>query len=170
MTFIGVNLIFIEDIRKAVNYAITEFFRAAEFRCPCCNVTKVAVLLVKLLTELRKDLGVGIRIISGYRCVNHNSSLGNSNKNSKHIKGFAADIVTVGRKYPALAAFMLATKYFKRIGFYLTADRKHASMHVDILDKPTYWVWTREDGYKYFSKPEEVVQYVTGNGWGDALI
>ena len=76
---------------------LSEHFRHHEFKCPCCGVCGVQLRLIDALEKLRTKLGNSpIHILSGYRCWNHNQTVGGVQK-SKHCTGEAADIVVEGR-------------------------------------------------------------------------
>lgn len=72
---------------------ITKNFRAGEFFCKCgsCNNQLVNVDHVKKLQLLRDLIEEPIKITSGYRCPEHNKSVGGSS-NSQHTLGNATDI------------------------------------------------------------------------------
>lgn len=74
---------------------VGQYFNAAEFACPCCNLSNPSQLLVSILDETRKALGVPLRISSGLRCESHNQAVGGASK-SWHLPrngvGYAADV------------------------------------------------------------------------------
>lgn len=78
-----------------------EFFDREEFRCQCggryCNgfPAEPQEQLVRILDQLRRNLGVPITIISGLRCPTHNANSGGV-ANSQHMYGEAADIKARG--------------------------------------------------------------------------
>ena len=71
-------------------------FQAIEFRCNCgCGENEVHKGVVHVLEEVRKTVGVPLRISSGVRCPSHNKKCGGA-PNSFHQpqengKGYAAD-------------------------------------------------------------------------------
>lgn len=84
-------------------------FLACEFDCPCPNCTETLIdpELVAGLERLRDDLGVPIRITSGYRCPAHQAELASfprfqTAKVSKHPEGKAADLQARGFTGPEL--------------------------------------------------------------------
>lgn len=80
---------------------IVKHFKRKEFKCKCgkyCNGFPVEPQsgLVKLLENLRIELGVAISVNSGVRCKTHNRNV-NGVKNSRHLLGKAADIKAKGK-------------------------------------------------------------------------
>lgn len=74
----------------------TKNFKLSEFRCGCGgkNCTGYPVYLdIQLLKGLQKirDKYGSVTITSGVRCTTFNNSLTGSSKNSRHLKGKAAD-------------------------------------------------------------------------------
>lgn len=78
-----------------------EFFDREEFRCQCggkyCNgfPAEPKEQLVRIADQLRKNLGVPIRVVSGLRCPTWNRLQGGV-ENSQHMYGEAADIYAAG--------------------------------------------------------------------------
>lgn len=75
---------------------LSAHFKRAEFQCPCgCGLSAVQPALVVALEELRRKIGMPIRITSGFRCRSHNAAIGGSPA-SQHLTGRAADIAVAG--------------------------------------------------------------------------
>ena len=78
-----------------------EHFTREEFRCKCggkyCNgfPAEPKEALVRIADQLRKNLGVPIRVVSGLRCPTWNRLQGGV-ENSQHMYGEAADIYAAG--------------------------------------------------------------------------
>jgi len=78
---------------------VGQYFSASEFACSCCKQSdqrwSPSQILVSVLDEVRKKLGVPLRISSGIRCLSHNKSVGGAPQ-SWHVPrdnvGYAADI------------------------------------------------------------------------------
>ena len=69
-----------------------KFFDRAEFSCRCGNCeNKIQNELIDKLDKAREISGVSYKINSGFRCLDHNTSIGGS-KTSLHMAGRAADI------------------------------------------------------------------------------
>jgi hypothetical protein len=76
-------------------------FWFTEFACKCGRMTCPKIKVVReLLVGLEKlrALGYprGLRIVSGYRCPDHNAAVGGA-RNSQHMYGCAADLHPVAR-------------------------------------------------------------------------
>ena len=93
-----------EEEREAVTdlfWDQIQYFKREEFRCQCggkyCNgfPAEPQEQMVRILDQLRKNLGVPITIISGLRCRRHNANVGGVD-NSQHMYGEAADIYARG--------------------------------------------------------------------------
>lgn len=85
-----------------------KYFKRSEFDCPCCHQNKTSNALINKLDVLRGKMGVAFRILSGYRCMSHNSAPSVGGKeHSMHLSGFAADVSTEGwngyQKYMLIA-------------------------------------------------------------------
>ena len=71
---------------------MSEYFKPEEFECHCgCGEKDVNPKLIDLLDRIRKSFGKPITIMSGRRCVAHNTKVKGA-KDSQHILGNAADI------------------------------------------------------------------------------
>lgn len=81
----------INDIR------LSPHFKLKEFQCNCCGTVKIHPMLLEALERLRELWGNPIVITSGYRCEKHNTEVGGA-KESRHMKGFAADVVCIASK------------------------------------------------------------------------
>lgn len=78
-----------------------EHFTREEFRCKCggkyCQgfPAEPKEALVRIADQLRKNLGVPVRVVSGLRCPTWNRLQGGV-ENSQHMYGEAADIYATG--------------------------------------------------------------------------
>ena len=82
-----------EIIKHQVNYYVSEHFMFSDFICPCCDCIKIVPGFyehVGMLEKMIKELGFGIKVNSGYRCIAHNAEIGGSS-HSWHLL-FATDI------------------------------------------------------------------------------
>ncbi len=89
---------------------LSPHFTVRELSCPCCGRIRVEPLLVRLLEELRAELGRPIRVTSGYRCPDHNRAVGGVPR-SRHLEGRAVDLACP----PGEQARLIARA--RRIGF-----------------------------------------------------
>ena len=86
-----------------------EYFIRDEFRCKCggkyCNgfPAEPKEQLVRIADQLRKNLGVPVKVISGLRCRTWNSIQGGVYE-SQHMYGEAADIYASGYSQAAVEA------------------------------------------------------------------
>lgn len=69
----------------------TKNFRFQEFACVCCGKNLINPQVMDICQAIRDELGVPVRVNSGYRCVLRNNAVHGS-KSSYHLKGLAADI------------------------------------------------------------------------------
>jgi uncharacterized protein YcbK (DUF882 family) len=62
-----------------MNLQLTEHFKYSELVCPCCQGIRLVTEFhscMELLETMRQRLGFAILINSGYRCPEHNASVG----------------------------------------------------------------------------------------------
>lgn len=69
----------------------TKNFKVSEFACKHCGENKIEQKVMDIAQALRDELGVPVRVNSGYRCEKHNARVGGV-KGSYHTKGLAADL------------------------------------------------------------------------------
>lgn len=115
---------------------LTKNFSQHEFACPCCGESETDLTLVEILQNIRDDLGSSISISSGYRCEEHNRSVGGVDSSS-HTKGLAVDIrcSSSDRRFSLIE---LALDHgITRIGV------SSSFIHLDIdSNKPQMVIWT----------------------------
>ena len=118
-------------LKKGIKKQLTKNFNSSEFECPCsrCTVIKVDMSHIRKLQKLRDDLGVPIRITSGYRCPAHNQEIGGAN-NSQHKHGMATDIKVAGMDPSEVAD---ACEHFNGLGRY------DSFTHIDSRINRTRW-------------------------------
>ena len=81
-----------------MNGKASEHFNWEEFYCPMSNMVKVNDLTldhIDKLERLRLAFGRPLRVNSGYRCPQHNASVGGADR-SMHLE-FASDLTPVGQ-------------------------------------------------------------------------
>ena len=107
-----------------------------EFQCQCgkCDDVFPSADLVKILHNVEMHFGKDIAISSGYRCANHNKTVGGSN-GSRHIQGQAVDCYVPGIPYDQLYDYLCLTYPTEYgIGLYNT------HVHVDSrMNGPARW-------------------------------
>ena len=69
----------------------TKNFKVSEFACKHCGENKIDQRVLNMAQVIREELGVPVKVNSGYRCEKHNASVGGV-KGSYHTKGMAADL------------------------------------------------------------------------------
>ena len=69
----------------------TKNFKVSEFACKHCGENKIDQKVLDICQTIRDELGVPVRVNSGYRCEKHNARVGGV-KGSFHTKGLAADL------------------------------------------------------------------------------
>lgn len=74
---------------------LSKNFSKWELHCTCCKELKITQNLIEILQELRDIVGKPFKINSGYRCPEHNKTVGGALM-SQHVKGTAVDISTKG--------------------------------------------------------------------------
>lgn len=119
---------------------VTKNFHITELECPCCQEFVRHEAFITALQRLREAMNIPFSINSGYRCAKHNRAVGGG-RNSRHKKGAAVDISTIGWSGYDLFKFLkIATdkKIFHGqstgVGIYPNF------VHFDVRLKQTAWV------------------------------
>lgn len=90
-------------------------FNRSEFACKCgCGGDTVDAELINALQDLRSHFNSPLIVTSGFRCEEHNRTIGGA-KNSKHLKGRAADFIVSGVTCDDVYCYLL-WKYPDRFG------------------------------------------------------
>ena len=69
----------------------TKNFKVSEFACKHCGENKIDQRVIDMAQIIRDELGVHVKVNSGYRCPEHNKKVRGS-KSSQHMNGNAADL------------------------------------------------------------------------------
>jgi uncharacterized protein YcbK (DUF882 family) len=130
------------------DFALSPNFSSREFRCSCCGKLIVDRSLIDAMQLLRDRLAQPLVITSGYRCPEHNRTVGGVS-NSAHMRGRAADVaaapagLTPLELGKAAAALMNnERRAFSHIGIYDGYQGKHGFVHLGIGGKsrdPKIW-------------------------------
>jgi len=119
--------------QKAGKHTASAHFSFVSFRCHCqqehfsCEGIRVLRPLLVSLEKLRLAYGTTtLRVVSGYRCPDHNKAIGGSSK-SQHLFGGAADVNQVLK-----TSRVVALKAFAGIG---TNPANGRVDHVDRRDR-----------------------------------
>ena len=111
----------------------TIHFKSYEFQCNCCLQTMTEPSLKLYLEIIRYNFDEPIKVISGYRCSNHNKEVGGAVK-SKHLTGYAADIQVYNNKSIKVHSF--CDKLFVKHG---GLGRYDYFTHVDVRNSIARW-------------------------------
>jgi len=114
---------------------LSKHFSDYEFKCHCgkCELVLPPKELIDVLEDIREYFGRPVTIMSGYRCKNHNNSVGGA-KRSKHLKAIAADIIISGISPNEVQKYLLK-KYPRKYGI----GRYSYFTHVDVRSKKGRW-------------------------------
>ena len=69
----------------------TKNFKVSEFACKHCGENNISQDVIDMAQIIRDELGVPVKVNSGYRCTEHNKKVGGV-KGSRHTLGHAADL------------------------------------------------------------------------------
>lgn len=114
-------------------------FSRAEFECRCgCGQADMDDDFMTRLQTLRTFLGFPFPINSGYRCTEHNRSVGGG---AAHVAGKASDIGCFGSKARQI---VVSAEDFPGIGVNQKGDPSRRFIHLDTLTsrdapRPTLW-------------------------------
>ena len=115
---------------------LSKNFSRSEFACRCCGKAEVNPRLVDALQELRDLAAVPVRITSGYRCPEHNESVGGA-KRSQHLLGNAADIVIKGLSVADMYELAAQVPAFRNGGIGVYPEQ--GFVHVDVREGRARW-------------------------------
>lgn len=107
---------------------LSPHFSRAEFACHHCGKVELDRTLVARCELLRAMVGKPMRIVSGYRCPEHNRAVGGAPR-SYHRLGQAVDVE------PGYCTWQQA----KRAGFRGVGVRRGQVIHLDL--RPTWLVF-----------------------------
>lgn len=110
-------------------------FSSEEFKCPHCGSFQVDMRLINALEELRKLANKPLKILSGYRCVEHNKAVGGA-ASSEHTRGMAADVaVPKGMTMNEFYSKAASVPGLNGIGVY----PQEGFIHVDVRAAKARW-------------------------------
>lgn len=113
-----------------------KYFKYEEFACSCCETNLTRQTFISKLDAAREIAQVPFKILSGYRCKEHNANVGGSPA-SEHVEGLGADIeaLTSHKMFKIVDALLKVG--FTRIGI------NRGSIHVGMdTNKPKQVMWT----------------------------
>ncbi len=105
--------------------------------CPCCGRLELDQRLLDALEELRSLAGRPVRILSGYRCLEHNARVG-GRPSSRHLNGQAADLTISGLEAADIKKLAEEVPAFEGggIGLYPEAG----FVHLDVRPSRARWM------------------------------
>jgi uncharacterized protein YcbK (DUF882 family) len=114
-----------------------KYFSLEELRCSCgCRQMLMDQGFMEDLVKIRKELGFGLYVTSGYRCYNHPVEINKNNRGGPHTTGKAVDIMITGSD--AVKFLESALKHnMKGFGFQQKGS-KTRFIHIDQLE-PRMW-------------------------------
>ena len=111
---------------------LTANFSRDEFYCPCgCGLFNMDMVFIKILQDVRTDIGKRVDITSGSRCVERNRDVGGGD-NSTHLYGTAVDIYVMGNQYRYTLVQSLYKHGVTRVYIY----RGHVHADIKPVDTP----------------------------------
>ena len=156
----------VKNYKKGNKTLISKNFVLKEFDCKggaCCSGTKIDSKLISYLQQIRDHFNKSVVINSAYRCKKHNDEVFGA-KNSRHLKGQAADI-TVKNVAPLKVAQYAEKIGIKGIGLY------DGFVHIDTRSSKSFWYSANEfyrstfGGKNPYSEPVNNVKLGSfGNG------
>lgn len=122
-----------------------EFFSLEELTCHCgCGRMEMKDEFMRKLVALRDDLGVPLRVTSGFRCSAWNRNVSTTGESGPHTTGRAVDIAIAGVEVYDLVRHALAREM---MGIGLRQHGPWASrfIHLDDLHipggRPRIWTY-----------------------------
>ncbi len=122
-----------------IDWSIYNDFSEAEMRCKCgCGRADMSETFMARLQRVRDAYCRPIVVTSGFRCLEHDRSVGGA---GVHPKGRAADIAVSGRDCFALVDLAIS-KGMTGIGLKQHGPHGGRFMHLDDLGSPRPRIWT----------------------------
>jgi len=99
--------------------------------------------LLEVLDKVRTDVGVPLKVNSGYRCPDYNASISSTGRTGPHTTGLAVDFGVAGGSAHQLLVAAGKLDKFTGIGIHQRGPFHGRFIHLDILTEgPRPWVWT----------------------------
>ena len=113
---------------------ILEHFKVREFACKDgSDFILLSPELLDVLYRIRLHFNAPVMITSGYRTESHNKKVGGA-RDSKHVKGIAADIVVKGVSPSKVAAY--AERLMPETG---GIGEYRTFVHIDVRKEKSRW-------------------------------
>jgi zinc D-Ala-D-Ala carboxypeptidase len=116
-----------------INWSLYPSFKPKEFECSLSNECNMNEDLLSILQSIRNQLGLPIKISSGYRSANHPIEKKKS-KPGEHTIGMAVDIQCYGEKALDIINLALLNK-IRRIGINQKGNLSSRFIHLGIADR-----------------------------------
>ena len=118
----------------------TKNFKVSEFACKHCGKNEIDQRVLNTAQALREELGVPVRVNSGYRCPAHNAAVGGV-KGSNHTKGLAADLSSSAGAVKMFAVMKELQKAGKvpDLGYCIRYGDRF--IHVDVVKRASGNMW-----------------------------
>ena len=116
-------------------------FLPAELRCRCCGLYLRVPDFLDRLEELRRTVGISLKVTSGYRCPAYNAKVSTTGSEGPHTTGRAVDLlVSHETAYKVVAAGV-------ELGFTGIGIKQHGPaaarfIHLDDLARGRPRVWS----------------------------
>ena len=155
------------EFQRGDKTALTKNFSRSEFQCPCgCGQQFVDPELAEKLQLIRDKLGKRIKITSGYRCFNHNQSVGGG-FTSRHRYGMAADWRLTDRSLNPVALGIIAQAVgFGGVGIYWYGS--NAFCHADTRNAKATWLCDAKKHYPSTTYLKFIMPTIKRGCTGDA--
>lgn len=115
---------------------LTNNFTAEEFECSHCGELYYDQEFLNRLQIVRERADFRFTVTRGYSCKEHNDSIPNASKKSRHLSGAAADILT--QSWDSYSLWLVVTFALEQrlsIGLY----RKHIHLDLRHGDPVLFW-------------------------------
>ena len=116
-------------------------FLPAELRCRCCGLYLRVPEFLDRLEELRRTVGVPLKVTSGYRCPAYNAKVSTTGSEGPHTTGRAVDLLVSHETAYKVAAAGL------ELGFTGLGIKQHGPaaarfLHLDDLARGRPRIWS----------------------------
>lgn len=122
-------------LRRAAEVDVNAaYFTGSEVACHCCGEVLIDLHALQCLDALRAALDRPLHVVSGYRCPEHNASVGGAPR-SYHMRGMAFDVrCERGR----MGEFVAVAREAGFVGIIMYP--KQSFVHVDTRETPFFQI------------------------------
>lgn len=111
-------------------------FKKEDFACKHCGENLMDDDFIDKLQELRDEVGIPLKVNSGYRCPVHNIASSTTGPNGPHTTGRAVDLDV--SRFQAFIALAAAVKSGKFTGVGVKQHGASRFLHLDDLKEPAH--------------------------------